>query len=208
MKYLFLCFLLNFSLYNYVFAQNIQFVSFKATNEYNDSTYNIHKPIVLNFRETHILISFKDRADTENARYAYRLIGLDTKWHDNGRGKSVNYVNLFGGNYELQVKNLNYPDKIASLKFHLEEAFWQKPWFLPMIVGYGLLVVGIIMYFFRMYKLRNIIRLQKVRNEIATDLHDDVGSTLSNISFLSEMAKIKMEKKAEDAMPILELIFE
>lgn len=208
MKRLSVCFLLSFCLYSHTFAQNIHFVSFKATNEYQDSTYNIHKPIVLNFRETHILVSFKDITDTINAHYAYRLIGLDTKWHDNGGGESVNYVNLFGGNYELQVKNLNYPDKIAVVPFHLEEAFWQKPWFMPMIIGYGLLILGVILYFFRIYKLRNLIRLQQVRNEIAADLHDDVGSTLSNISFLGEMAKMKFAKNPADALPLLEKILE
>ncbi|AXE18281.1 hypothetical protein DR864_11255 [Runella rosea] len=192
----------------HAFAQNIQFTSFTATNEFQDSSYNIHKPIALNFRETHILASFKDATDSLNAKYAYCLKGLDGKWHPNGKGESVNYVNLFGGDYELQVKNLNYPNKIISLKFHLEEAFWQKNWFIPMLAAYGLLVVGVIFYFIRMYRLRGQIRLQQVRNEIASDLHDDVGSTLSNISFLGEMAKMKLVKKPEEVLPILERIME
>jgi signal transduction histidine kinase len=187
-------------------AQAIQFTSFKATNEFTDSTYNLNKPISLDYKETHIIVGFFDPKDSTNARYAYRLLDFDSRWHENGKLTSVNYINLFGGDYELQVKNLNFPDKIASLKFHLDEAFWQRPWFIPMIAAYGLLVVGMVLYFIRMYRLRNQIRLQQIRNEIAADLHDDVGTALSSITFLGEMAKSRFEKKPDDIRPILERI--
>jgi signal transduction histidine kinase len=196
------CFLFSFGLQ----AQSIQFRSFKATNEYTDSTYNLNKPISLNYKETHILINFVDPSDSVEARYAYRLTGFDNRWHENGSLPAVNYINLFGGDYEFQVKNQNFPNQTATLKFHLDEAFWQRPWFVPMIVAYGLLVVGLILYFIRMYRLSNQIRLQQIRNEIAADLHDDVGTALSSITFLGEMAKSRFEKKPEEIRPILERI--
>src|SRR5262249_19247726 len=40
----------------------------------------------------------------------------------------------------------------------------------------------------RNYRLRQI---QRLRNSIADDLHDDIGSTLSSISIMSELAKTK-----------------
>ncbi|WP_420150443.1 histidine kinase [Spirosoma sp.] len=187
-------------------AQQIQFTSFKATNESTDSTYTLSKPISLNYKETHIIIGFIDRRDSVRARYAYRLVGFDNRWHENGTLRYVNYINLFGGDYELQVRNLNFPNNVASLKFHLDEAFWQRPWFVPMLVAYGLLVAGLIFYLIRTYQLRSKIRLQQIRNEIAADLHDDVGTALSSITFLGEMAKSRFEKRPEDIRPILERI--
>lgn len=188
------------------YAQAVKFTSFIATNEFTDSTYNLNKPIVLNDKATHILVGFIDISDSVNARYVYRLVGFDNRWHENGKLTAVNYTNLFGGKYELQVKNLNVPDRIASIKFRLDEAFWQTPWFAPMIVAYGLLVVGMVLFFIRMYRLRNQTRLQQIRNEIAADLHDDVGTALSSITFLGEMARSRFEKKPEDIRPILERI--
>lgn len=187
-------------------AQTIRITSFQATNEKKDSVYSLKKDIVLTYRETHILVTYIDCKDSVKARYDYKLLGFDKRWHTNGKLTAVNYINLLGGDYILLVRNRNFPQNIATLPFHLEEAFWQKPWFVPMIVAYGLLVLGLIVYFIRMYRLQNQVKLDHIRNEIAADLHDDVGTALSSISFLSEMAKARFEKKPEDIQPILERI--
>jgi len=48
------------------------------------------------------------------------------------------------------------------------------------------------------------LRLQTLRNKIATDLHDDIGSTLSSISIFSQMA----QQESKEAIPLLETIGE
>ncbi|MEP6750181.1 MAG: ATP-binding protein [Bacteroidota bacterium] len=45
-------------------------------------------------------------------------------------------------------------------------------------------------------KNRRIKQMQQMRNSIADDLHDDIGSTLSSISIMSELAKIKSPEAA------------
>lgn len=47
---------------------------------------------------------------------------------------------------------------------------------------------------------------QDLRNEIASDLHDDVGTALSSISFLGEMANMQLDKHNGEVRPILERI--
>jgi signal transduction histidine kinase len=51
---------------------------------------------------------------------------------------------------------------------------------------------------------RRIKQLQNIRNSIADDLHDDIGSTLSSISIMSELAKAK----SPEALPLLTSIGE
>jgi len=46
------------------------------------------------------------------------------------------------------------------------------------------------------------LKLQTLRNRIASDLHDDVGSTLSSIAIFSELAK----QQSKEVVPMLESI--
>jgi signal transduction histidine kinase len=50
---------------------------------------------------------------------------------------------------------------------------------------------------YRLFRSRQILRLQEIRNAIAADLHDEIGSTLNSISIFSEVAKQKDERHAE-----------
>ena len=56
-----------------------------------------------------------------------------------------------------------------------------------------------------MEKFRNDIS-QNLRSEIASDLHDDMGTALSSISFLGEMATAQLDKRSDTVRPILERI--
>lgn len=47
------------------------------------------------------------------------------------------------------------------------------------------------------YRKQQGKKLEKIRNRIATDLHDDMGSTLSSIRIFSDVAKKQIEEKAE-----------
>lgn len=61
-----------------------------------------------------------------------------------------------------------------------------------------LVIAGIIL------KNKRKKQLQTMRNSIADDLHDDIGSALSSISIMNELAK----KKSPDALPLLTYIGE
>jgi signal transduction histidine kinase len=54
------------------------------------------------------------------------------------------------------------------------------------------------------YFTKQKLKLQMLRNKIASDLHDDVGSTLSSISIFSEMA----QKQSKEVIPALQTIGE
>lgn len=60
------------------------------------------------------------------------------------------------------------------------------------------IIAGIIL------RSRRIRQLQTIRNSIADDLHDDIGSTLSSISIMNELAK----ERSPEALPLLTSIGE
>ncbi|MCP9766507.1 hypothetical protein EGI22_01215 [Lacihabitans sp. LS3-19] len=192
------------------FSQEVKITSFRSSDTFNDSSYIIsEKPLKLDYRKSHLIVSYIDLSDTLSPVYEIMLTGFDDKWINVGSQTVYNYTNLFGGKYQFKVRNMRFPDKIASLNFEIEEAFWQRPWFAVSIVGYLMLIAGIIFYFFQTARLKQQNRFQTVRNEISSDLHDDVGSTLANISFLTEIAQMRLkESKSSDVEMILGKILE
>lgn len=67
----------------------------------------------------------------------------------------------------------------------------------------GLVLMSIILFFmYRSYHTRQQLKLQTLRNKIASDLHDDVGSTLSSISIFSEIA----QQQSNEVTPMLRQI--
>jgi two-component system, NarL family, sensor histidine kinase UhpB len=62
--------------------------------------------------------------------------------------------------------------------------------------GLGLIIV-LMLFGYRTYRTRQVLRLQDIRNKIAGDLHDDIGSTLNSISVYSEVARKKDEQQDE-----------
>jgi len=88
----------------------------------------------------------------------------------------------------------------ATIKLIISPPFWQTWWFRTlMILAAVLLVFGI----FR-YRLQEVIRIQTIRNKIAGDLHDEIGSTLNSISIYTEVVK----KKLPQDIPELQMIGE
>lgn len=192
-------FLLNFNL---CFSQkNITFLRFQV---FDDSTvFNCSKPIELDFKPQHIGISFIDKSDSVNAKYALKLQGSDNvEWIKIGNQGFMSYSNLYGGEYEFLVKNFRNNTQ-NSLKFKIKPAFWQSWWFIPSIFIYILSVLGIIIYLFLMYRFRQKIRTQRVQDKIARDLHDDVGSTLSSIAIMTQVAQNQLDNAPEKAKIIL-----
>jgi ligand-binding sensor domain-containing protein/two-component sensor histidine kinase len=130
-------------------------------------------------------------------QYSYRLTGsADSSWSHPQNVHEVSYASLSPGNYSFEVRSLAFngtPGKAAVFSFTIQPPFWGTVWF------YILCIIGIAAIFYGLYRYRvnQLMRLQKVRNRIATDLHDDIGSTLTNISILSELSDKSLEQPAQ-----------
>jgi len=125
----------------------------------------------------------------EVLRYRYRLDGADRDWSELTEQRSINYANLRPGTYQFQVETVdtdgNSSPSAATVSFIILSPLWQRSWF----VGLVALSTGMIVLAFYRYRVARLLELERVRTRIATDLHDEVGSGLSQIAILSEVAR-------------------
>ena len=127
-------------------------------------------------------------ATGETLRYQYKLTGGD--WSEPSSLRTVN-LTLSPGTYDFSVRAVNAEgvtsDAPARVAFSIARPVWQRWWFLLAMS----ILVSLIAYLFYRYRLTQAIKLERVRTRIATDLHDDIGSSLSQIAILSEVARHK-----------------
>ncbi len=129
--------------------------------------------------------------------YNHRLLGIaDTAWSKPANLQNVSYASLQPGNYRFEVRTSGWNGEWgtpANFEFSIRKPWWQTMWF------YSLIGILIILFFYTiyMYRIKQILNLQKVRNRIASDLHDDIGATLTNINILSEISRKNLEQPKE-----------
>jgi len=129
-------------------------------------------------------------------RYHYILVGQDNDWGPVTQHNFVAY-NLKPGNYTFKVAAENadglWSRHPAVFHFVIKNPFWLTWWF---ILGVSLIIIWAAYTAYR-YQLSKVLALELLRNKISTDLHDDIGSTLSSISILSEVALGEKEQKSK-----------
>src|SRR5262249_38937301 len=146
-------------------------------------------------------------APGEVLRYQYKLEGTDRDWGSPTEQRSVTY-RLAPGRYKFLGGAVN-SDGVSSatpavITFRILPPVWARWWFL-MLVAIGLILI---LYRFYRYRVGRLLELERIRTRIATDLHDDIGSSLSRMAILSEVAKRQMEGAGNGSVSILTEIAE
>lgn len=166
-----------------------------------DTLITYKKVLLLPFRQNSLSFNFAalDVLSAGRLSYSYQLTGYDKDWMEAGNRNYAAYTHLPSGKYLFHVKashNLSAESApVASLMIIISPPFWRTPWFIALCV----LLLAAALYGIYRYRISQLIRLQRVRNRIASDLHDDIGSALTHISILSELSKAGVPPTAETA---------
>jgi ligand-binding sensor domain-containing protein/signal transduction histidine kinase len=126
--------------------------------------------------------------DEGGLSYRYMLHGVDRDWHVLSRRLPVTYATLSAGKYIFEVKAVNSAGvesrDVATLPFVIVPPFWLTWWFMLISAFVFLSIV----YLSIRSKVRRMLEIERVRSRIATDLHDDIGSGLTRIAILADVA--------------------
>jgi ligand-binding sensor domain-containing protein/signal transduction histidine kinase len=135
----------------------------------------------------------------ERVQFQHRLDSFDTDWVEGGAERRVRYSGLPFGEYRFRVRAMN-PDgtwgrENAALAFAFPAPLWRSP---SVVAGAALLattgVAGIVRLIshrrlrLKLAQLGQQQAMERERMRIARDMHDEIGSKLSRVSYLSELA--------------------
>jgi ligand-binding sensor domain-containing protein/signal transduction histidine kinase len=121
-------------------------------------------------------------------RFEGRLEGSESDWVLVEPGRPVMLLNLQPGAYRFVARATASgrvgPSSVA-VAFTILRPWWQRPW----AVSLGLLVLlGVSAAAYNL-RVRELLAVERVRSRIASDLHDDIGASISRMALMSEAAR-------------------
>lgn len=175
----------------YMFDHEVQYSRHKITYSHNQNFFR--------FVFFGVLLSAPKRVV-----YSYRMKGLSENWSLTNQN-SVQFTNLDPGNYQFEIKAKNewgYWSKPVVYSFVIEPPLWQRLWFILL----STLVLGSVSSILIVRHVKALLNIERLRLKIAAELHDNIGSSLTEISIMSEVAKNKLLGDNPEVMKYLDLI--
>jgi len=179
--------------------QLISFSKFNADRNRTDTTINFEPGREIKFNPGDRLFTFSfmspDYQNTAVNRFRYKLEGWnDDRWQMFGNGNKLLLNSLPPGKYKLRVQvsvaGAYWGAREWQARIDVAAPWYKSPWFFI----FGILTIGFFFYLFYRYRLSQIMHIQQIRNGISADMHDEIGSTLSSISFYSQALLMQIEK--------------
>ncbi|KAA6439378.1 hypothetical protein FEM33_14045 [Dyadobacter flavalbus] len=198
---------------------NVMFTDFRLFNKPVDFTRpgspirkNISYVKAITLRYTQNVVTFgfagMDFRAKKGIVYRYKMQGFDKDWIYAEKENEATYTNLDPGKYTFVVqgkfKNGSWGVKTASILLVIVPPWYRTYWF------YILVTVSILSssYAFYKYRINQIMRLEGLRNRIARDLHDEIGSSISTIAIYSKIVHEQVGSKTFNNEPLLKKITE
>lgn len=153
----------------------------------------------INYGNNTIVFEFAGTSFRSEGRvsYKYKLEGFDNNWIASSKRNYITYTHLPPGRYKFIVYAVNREGikspSPATFAFTILPPFWQTWWFISLSVLFFIFIISLVNYLIYQYKIRQAIKVERLRTKISTDLHDEIGTGLSSIAIFAEL--IKRESK-------------
>jgi signal transduction histidine kinase len=140
-------------------------------------------------------------------RYQHR-VGGNADWSKPTTLRSIGFVDMSPGKYRFEVRAVDSSGAIserpATVVFRVMPPLWRRWWFI-LLAGMGAAAAAVALHRARVARA---VAMERLRTRIATDLHDDIGASLSQIAILSEVLHLRTDLDAETSRTYLSRIAE
>lgn len=178
-------------------------LSVSAQNYQKESLLNLidslsTTPVVLPYDQNTLSFTFEGTRIASRDSFLYMLKGLDYYWVRCNNCTQAQYAHLDGGEYTFLVKT-TAPEAIpAEFRFEIEGTVWHRWWFVPMLVLYGVLLIGIGGYLLVLYRFRQKLieqeSVHKARMESMSELMTGIAHEILNpLNFVTNYSEINLE---------------
>jgi len=137
-------------------------------------------------------------AAPEKVRFRYRLKGLDSDWTEAGTRRSAYYHGIPIGEYQFEISvcsaSSQWSTPVVKARITVWPRLWQTAWFRGAV---GLAILGALAgvvrvverrrYKRRLARLEMLHAVERERLRISQDMHDHVGSMLTQVSMASDL---------------------
>lgn len=143
----------------------------------------------------------------ETMRFQWRLSGSSDEWTPPSTARAITFAGLAPGRYGFEVRAIDGEGLLSapeSFEFRIRPPVWKRGWFAALL---AILTAAAAAALHRV-RVARLLELERVRTRIATDLHDDIGASLSQIAVLSQYASRQAARGASEARVSLDRITE
>jgi signal transduction histidine kinase len=148
--------------------------------------------LILSYDQNFISVEFSalDFSMPKRNKYSYILEGFQKSWiSTGGSNRTATYTNLPSGEFTFMVKGSNsdgiWSDNAATIRIIINPPFYQTWWFVTLVV----IIIVFFIYYLGTIRVKSQLEIEKLKLKIASDLHDNIGAGLTEISILSEVAE-------------------
>lgn len=136
--------------------------------------------------------------------YSYRMTGLSDKWSLPSNQNTIRFDFLPAGEYNLEVKAGYEVNKLdystLTQKIVIAQAWYKTWWFLSLCILAGAALIYALVSNHYKQQAEKQSALSALRTKISSDLHDDVGSTLSGLSMQAQVLGHQAEGEQKDQL--------
>jgi hypothetical protein len=132
-----------------------------------------------------IYLGTTELLSAEKIRFRYRLHNHSDIWTYNSGREVIKFIRLPPGRYTFEAQSISPDGDISSpvfLSIFVAAPFYETWWFIVVVI----LLLLCVLYLSYRYRLQQILQEQHMRQQIADDLHDDIGNKLNIISIIAQ----------------------